>query len=606
MQSKPIHQWTMRILSVVTGIAIGAPSALAVTVKVTDANGKSLQTVMVTQTTANVAPLDTSDGGFQKPNMPVYRHPEFTGFTDAKGVVTYPDDDGLHLYRFRKTGFKDVFVDAKNGQKSVTVKMEAETDPVALANAKPANVWLGAIDIGGTSLDKIAFKMQCGFCHQQGSMFTRVERSPEDWDKVIKRMIRYGSRLPSSLQKSLPQKLSDGYRLLRDNPKLLGESTPLDSSLSGVKVTEWPIGSAMSQTHDMLIGLNKLVYVADNIQDRLYEIDPVKSRVAVYKIPHKEGDKNGGLISGRLKEFPSHDSTSNAHSLAQSEKDGHIFITPSAQRRLIEFDPATKAFTIHDYDDGFYPHTVRVDQKDNVWFTLALSNQVAKFDRTTKQFKMYDLPARSFKEKLITQNIGALFKVMSWGIPLSNWLKIDFESMGTPLVYGIDVTPDGKVWFARLHTREIGVIDPATDQVTLIPTPFHGPRRLRTDAEGNLWIVSFGESKIAKYNPKTSQFLLYDLPVSPKGSETPYSLNVDKKRNVVWVNGNQSDALYGFDVKTEKWKIIPYPRRVTFTRDVEIDEDGTMYTSNSNFPSWHVEGAQPTLIRVQGAAPAQK
>jgi streptogramin lyase len=133
----------------------------------------------------------------------------------------------------------------------------------------------------------------------------------------------------------------------------------------------------------------------------------------------------------------------------------------------------------------------------------------------------------------------------------------------------------------------------------MIPTPFWGPRRLRTDAEGNLWIVSFGESLLARYNPKTAKFSMFDLPVNPKGSETPYALNVDKKRNVVWVNGNQSDALYGFDIKTETWKFIPYPKRTTFTRDVEIDEDGTLYTSNSNFPSWHVEGEQPTLIQIK-------
>jgi streptogramin lyase len=588
-----------KTLSLVIGTLIFEQSSFAVTVKVTDQQGKPLATAMVTQMTADVAPIDTSDGGFQKPNVALDRHPEFTNFTDSKGTTVFADDQGLHLYRFRKVGFKDLVLNGISGQKAVTAKMEVELDPVALANAKPANVWLGALDIGGTPQDKNIFKMQCGFCHQQGSLFTRVERSAEDWEKVIKRMVRYGSRLPSDLQKSLPQKLSDGYRLLRDNPKLLGESTPWDPSLAKTSITEWPIGTAMSQTHDMLIATNKLIYVADNIQDRLYEIDPLKNTVAVYKIPHKEGDKNGGLISGRLKEFPSHDSTSNAHSLTQSEKDGHIFITPSAQRRLIEFDPATKAFVIHEYDEGFYPHTVRMDQKDNVWFTLALSNQVAMFDRTIKKFTMYDLPARSFKEKLITKNIGFLFKIMSWGIPLSNWLKIDRESSGTPLVYGIDVTPDGKVWVARLHSREIASIDPTSGKITMIPTPFDGPRRLRTDAEGNLWVTSFGESKIAKYSPKNGQFSMFDLPVSPKGSETPYSLNVDKVRNVVWVNGNQSDSLYGFDVKTEKWKIIPYPRRVTFTRDVEIDADGTMYTSNSNFPSWHVEGSQPTLIRIK-------
>ena len=71
--------------------------------------------------------------------------------------------------------------------------------------------------------------------------------------------------------------------------------------------------------------------------------------------------------------------------LAESPKDKHIFITPSYQRRLIEFDPVTKAFRLHEMDGGFYPHTVRFDAKDRVWFTLALSNQVGMFDRTTRE-----------------------------------------------------------------------------------------------------------------------------------------------------------------------------------------------------------------------------
>ena len=573
-------------------------SAHAITIKVLDIGGKPLSTVMVTQSLMNAATLDTSDHGFPKPNTPYHADTEITGFTNSKGQISFPDIKAELTFRFRKTSLIDAHLNTSPGQKSALVKMELENDPFNLAAAKPANVWLSALDVG-TADDKTVFKMQCTFCHQQGSFFTRQERSPDEWEKLIKRMVRYGSRLPTALQKTIPQKLSESYRSLRENPKLLGESAPWSESLSKLTITEWPIGSAMSQTHDMLIAQNKMIYVGDNIQDRLYEVDPKTNKISVYKIPHRDGEGAGGLLGARLKEFPSHDSTSNAHSLTESQKDGHIFITPSAQRRLVEFDPKTKAFTLHDFKVGFYPHTIRMDAHDNVWFTLALSNQVAKYDRAADKFTLFDLPSRSFKEKLITQNIGFLFKIMGWGIPLSNLLKIDRESIGTPLLYGIDVTPDGKIWFARLHSREIGCLDPETGKITMIPTPFEGPRRLRTDADGNLWVTSFGESKIARYEPKNGKFFLFDLPVSPKGSDTPYSLNFDKKRNMIWVNGNQSDALYGLNIKTETWNTIPLPKRVTFTRDVEIDEDGTIYTANSNFPSWHIEGTQPTLIQIR-------
>jgi virginiamycin B lyase len=68
---------------------------------------------------------------------------------------------------------------------------------------------------------------------------------------------------------------------------------------------------------------------------------------------------------------------------------------------------------------------------------------------------------------------------------------------------------------------------------------------------------------------------------------------------VVWVTGNQSDSLYGLDIASGAWRRVPLPRRVAFTRDIEIAADGTLYTSTSSFPSWHVEDGQPTLIRVQ-------
>ena len=77
------------------------------------------------------------------------------------------------------------------------------------------------------------------------------------------------------------------------------------------------------------------------------------------------------------------------------------------------------------------------------------------------------------------------------------------------------------------------------------------------------------------------------------------ALAFDRPRGIVWINGNQSDSLYTFDIATEAWQQIPMPRRVTFTRDVEFEPDGTAYTAIAHFPGWHVEDGQSTLIRVQ-------
>ena len=584
--------------------AFGATWLLAVqahsaTVAVTDPAGAPLETVMVTQTVTNARKLDTADGGYATPGKTQVVDKEVTRFTDSTGKAVLPDRPDALTYRFRKPGFRDATASTTQpGEALSVVVLERETDPAALAAAKPANAWLGALYIGDDAT-KRHFMLQCAFCHQQGNEFMRMERTPQVWSDVIYRMIGYGSRLSSADQKALPRRLADGYRRLRENPALVPDVAPWSEGLASTTITEWPIGDLMSQTHDMLVAANGLVYVADNIQDRLYETNPLTSEITVYKIPHLPGDAPGGLLARRLQTFPRHDSTSNAHSLAESARDGHIFITPSAQRRIIEFDPATKAFTLHEIGGGFYPHTIRVDAKDRVWFTLALSNQIGMLDRATGRFTLYDLPTRGFREWLNVRLIGVLFRLINWGVPLSHWLPIDRAATGTPLPYGIDITPDGKVWFARLHTDEIGVIDPDSGEIRMIATPFTGPRRLRSDAAGNLWIAAFPESAIARYVPSTGEFTRFDLPVLPKGSDTPYSLNVDRARGVVWVNGNQSDSLYTLDIATGAWRVYPLPRRVSFTRDVEFAPDGSAYTALSNFPSWHVETMQPTLVHVQ-------
>jgi streptogramin lyase len=578
-------------------LALAAPS-FAVTLVVNDPAGQPLATVMVRERPAGGPNLDTSDDGYPAPGVANTVLPEITRFSDAAGRVEFVERSEPMEYLVRKPGYQDLAIPLPAGATEASVILQPESDPVKRAEAKPASSWLGALDLGDRDT-KLHFQTQCTFCHQQGNAFIRMERTPEEWRAIIARMQRYGARLSSKDQRALPERLSAGYRRLRENPELIADPRPWSAELSAVTVTEWPLGDIFSQVHDMLVAANGLVYVADNIQDRLYEVDPRSNAVTVYRIPHREGERNGGLLAARLRDFPKHDSTSNAHSLAESRVDGHIFITPSAQRRLVEFDPATKAFTLHEMDEGFYPHTIRVDQKDRVWFTVALSNQVAMFDRETKRFTMYDLPTRGFREWFNVRFIGAIFKLMSWGVPLANWLPVDRAATGTPLPYGIDITPDGKVWFARLHTDEIGSIDPDTGEITMIATPFKGPRRLRTDAEGKLWITAFPESAIARFDPATGEFTRFDLPLEPKGGDTPYALNVDRPRGIVWVNGNQSDSLYTFDIASEAWQQIPMPRRVTFTRDVEFDPEGSAYTAIAHFPGWHVEDGQSTLIRVQ-------
>jgi streptogramin lyase len=555
---------------------------------ITDADGKPLAHAMVTRTVPE-QPADLSDDGYAPDRVTNTSPAVVTRFTDASGTVEIEDAGSAAHYRVRAHGY----VDTALIELPDKVAMQAMS-PELLPASYPSNVWLSQLDFGGDAALKKRFELNCAYCHQQASPFMRNERSEAEWLSVFARMSKYGSRLPEDDQQRVAQLLREEYRALREHPGRVPAPRPWDDYLSSVEITEWPIGDGFSQMHDFLLHPNGYVYIGDNLFDRIYELNPQTGEYTVYKVPHAPDMKLGGIMGNRFKVFPKMYNYMGVHSFAYSKKDGNIFITPSMQQALLEFNVTTGEFTSYPMPGGYYPHTIRIDAQDRVWFTLALSSQVAMFDRASRQFTLYDLPARSAMEWLTLKSLPVLFWIDPEHRPLPS---PDRESTGLPMPYGIDIADDGSVWVARLYANDLARIDPATGEVRMIEFPFNGPRRLRFDDDGKLWIVAFQDSLLVSYDPQTAKFKHYELPVI---NEIPYALNVDRERGVVWVNGNQSDTLLAFDIATETWKVYPLPRQRFFSRDVEISEsDGAVYTTNSHFPTWQSEGGVPTLLRIQ-------
>ena len=44
--------------------------------------------------------------------------------------------------------------------------------------------------------------------------------------------------------------------------------------------------------------------------------------------------------------------------------------------------------------------------------------------------------------------------------------------------------------------------------------------------------------------------------------------------------------------------MYPLPTRVTYTREIDFDERGRVWTSNSNWPAWQIEGGVPKVLRL--------
>ena len=44
--------------------------------------------------------------------------------------------------------------------------------------------------------------------------------------------------------------------------------------------------------------------------------------------------------------------------------------------------------------------------------------------------------------------------------------------------------------------------------------------------------------------------------------------------------------------------IYPLPTRVTYTREIDFDREGRIWTSNSNGPAWQIEDGVPRVLRL--------
>ena len=170
------------------------------------------------------------------------------------------------------------------------------------------------------------------------------------------------------------------------------------------------------------------------------------------------------------------------------------------------------------------------------------------------------------------------------------------ESRGiTP--YGIDYSPvDGTIWYSKLNGNRIGRIDPTAPDGDIKEwnPPFRGPRRLHVAPDGMVWVPGFGSGVFAKFDPNTEYWTVYELPDAE--NQIPYALNVDKD-GIVWVCGTHNDTINRFDPKTETLVEYRLPTRVSYTREIEFDDEGNVWTSTSG-PARHMERGVGAVIRI--------
>lgn len=451
------------------------------------------------------------------------------------------------------------------------------------------------------------FISQCNYCHQQGNSITRIPRSHEAWSDTVWRMETYAAYMTYGEHNQIVDLLSEGFN---GTPVDVQQSDIYSEELSQASIKEWLVATPMSFLHDTVVGQDGKLYGIDEGSDTIYVLDRETAELKAHQMD-PEGEPVAGDFAGIQMPLGIFTGTHGPHSMAQID-DGRMYITAALSSSLFMFDPETEEFTRYDIPRGFlwrkglYPHTIRADEDNNVWFTVTFSNRVMKFDTTTEQFTDIALPSDSALNWMTDVFMGTVLKVAAL-FPQENlhmafshhkWLNGGKDVLSMP--YGIDINPlDGGIWYGKLIGNKIGHIDPETLEITEFDTPHKGPRRMRFDKEGILWIPSFDEGVLMRFDPASKQFTNIKLPLlSEDEYEVPYALNVHHDTGDVWIAANNSDRVLRYIPSDNRFITYPMPSRVVWFRDLEFTQEGHVCTSNSNLPAYAHEDGLPAFVCI--------
>lgn len=502
--------------------------------------------------------------------------------------TVYSDKDGKYQLnvkiagpldlRVRKRYYRDHLGKLNLGASDKTgmnVRLVNITDPQELSEAHPSLSHFSKISFDADPKSRFSrenFSRDCLTCHQIGNSFTRAPRSTEGWIPSVQRMHGYLVNTDAEFIRQRAELLSKGLdgSLVTSRPEV-----PIDEALKTAKIYEWRLDGA-NVPHDAHIHhKNNNAYIVDMFAGKLIELNLKTGKMKRYAEPAQGMPPGGGFTKMGIPAPYGLTVPRAPHSLAEDSK-GKLYLTDSIGASIGIFDPVNGKFEHHEVGSkAIYPHTIRVDDKDVIWASVAFSNQVARFDSKTKDMKALTLPTS----------------------------KVDGMSC-CPVPYGIDYNPtDGSVWYTKLFSDKIGRIDPDTLEIVEYDSPVMGPRRQRFDKDGMLWIAGFSDGTIARMDPKTREAKVYKLPVLAKGEvPAPYSVSVNPKNQDIWVTDTMMDVAWRFIPSQERFIAYPLPLKGTYTRDFSFTKEGWACTSNNPIPPTALEGGVPELICIDPGA----
>ena len=232
----------------------------------------------------------------------------------------------------------------------------------------------------------------------------------------------------------------------------------------------------------------------------LGRIDPKTEKITVY-VPPSPMSGTAGTLDVDLK--------------------GNVWVT--APDGALRFNIAKETFTefksiTHKNKHGTaVVYGVAVDRAGNGWWALMSQDLIDYSDIETGKTFEFKLPP----EQAVMENLTAEQRKM-----YDSFVAPDFN---TPFAWaqgprrmGADKNGDF-VWVGNSFGGNLARIDIRSKEVKLVPLPnpeAHQPYQVAVDKNHNVWTHLWSADRVAKYDPSTSQWTLFDLPT--RGTETRY------------------------------------------------------------------------------------
>jgi len=275
------------------------------------------------------------------------------------------------------------------------------------------------------------------------------------------------------------------------------------------------------------------------------------------------------------------------------DADGHAWYSDFGNQFVGELDPKTGKVT--DYpletlrqDQPKGPLGMEFDPEGNIWIGMSYQAGASKIDRKTKQVTTYPLPKEwqgiTSQTNMVTPtHMNVDGKVWMEDTENGRVFRLDiatgkWEDRGQATTakgetirgYGLPADKDNNLYLMSFGDTRIGRLDAKTNVAEIWSTPMtrSRPRRGRFDDQNRLWFAEYAANRIAMFDPKTEQIKEWKLPTD---WSQPYDVVPTKGATEVWTGSMLTDQVARLDTKTDE--IVEYllPRTTNIRRVFAVD-----------------------------------